>query len=221
MNDGAIVPTCLGRSLSLRVLIGIASNPITTTRRLHIANRRYVILHYPHSRYSHPQILACVADPGLYRIVASNSEAWRSVNVGMRAFKNHAANRLNLSVRRLRGPRHAHYRRLLALPLSKARRRRHESEDGGGCGAQGRNLAAQSGDRISLSAYCSATIALAAILSCHRVALVPHARIDHRTAITLIPCPGVPIVLREKSVLPLASPLVGSIHELVDLPAAS
>jgi hypothetical protein len=31
----------------------------------------------------------------------------------------------------------------------------------------------------------------------------------------------VPIVLREKAILPLASPVVGSIHELVDLSAAS
>jgi cytochrome P450 len=119
MSEGAIVATCLGRWRSLRVLIGIASNPITTTRRLHAASGRYVILQYPHSRRSRAKILACIADPGLYGTVASNSEAWRSVNVGMRAFKNHAANRLNLSVTRLRGARHAHYRRLLALPLSK------------------------------------------------------------------------------------------------------
>jgi len=64
-------------------------------------------------------------------------------------------------------------------------------------------------------------IALAAIFSCHRVELVPYARIDHRAAITLTPCPGVPIVLREKAALPLASLVVGSIHELVDLPAGS
>jgi hypothetical protein len=58
-------------------------------------------------------------------------------------------------------------------------------------------------------------IALAAILSRHRVELVPHARIDHRAAITLSPYPAVPIILREKAAQPLASPLVGSIHELV------
>src|SRR5215475_11515419 len=110
MSDGAIVATCLGRLRSLRVLIGIASNPISTTRRLHAANGRYVILQYPHSRRPRPKILACVADPGLYRIVASNSEAWRSVNVAMSAFKNQAANRLRLSVTRLRGAQHSHYR---------------------------------------------------------------------------------------------------------------
>jgi cytochrome P450 len=462
MSDGAIVATYLGRLRSLRVLIGIASNPISTTRRLHAANGRYVILQYPHSRRSRPKILACVADPGLYRMVASNSESWRSVNVGMRAFKNHAANRLNLGVTRLRGPQHAHYRRLLALPLSKpavaamslkmamiaackvetwprnraidlvplagglmqdfaislllgddraralpvakmiagaaaaawpfpgrayfkwlrtapklerainewADEKRGDPDPNdifsvlvnnpdekgqppskeiiGGiltftfgaayetCQnalawtlvllAQHPKIAAALADeidravggglpsidrigmlplldgviregmrlfppvplqfrrslietklggtrippgvRVLTSVYlinrdpelysqpqrfiperwrsldrspfeypvfgaggrmCPGAlfgnqmvkIALAAILSCHRVELVPHARIDHRAAITLTPCPGVPIVLRKKATLPLASPVVGSIHELVDLPAAS
>jgi len=50
---------------------------------------------------------------------------------------------------------------------------------------------------------------------------VQQARIDHRNAITVTLYPGVSIVLREKAAFPLASPLVGSIHELVDLPAAS
>jgi hypothetical protein len=63
-------------------------------------------------------------------------------------------------------------------------------------------------------------IALAAILSSHRVELAPNARIDHRSAITLAPHPGVPIVLREKTVSPRTTALSGSIHELVDLPAA-
>jgi cytochrome P450 len=65
-------------------------------------------------------------------------------------------------------------------------------------------------------------IALATILSSHRVELAHPARIDHRTAITLKPYPGVQIVLREKaaaSASPSPAPY-GSIHELVDLPAA-
>jgi hypothetical protein len=64
-------------------------------------------------------------------------------------------------------------------------------------------------------------IALAAILSSHRVELAPEARIDHRTAITLTPYPGVPIILREKATVPRRTPLRGSIHELVDLSAAA
>jgi hypothetical protein len=85
MGGAASIPTHLGRLRSLRVLIGLAINPISTTRRLHAANRPYVILQYPHSRRSRPQILACVADPELYRTMALNSEACRSVNVGWKA----------------------------------------------------------------------------------------------------------------------------------------
>ena len=119
MSGGTIIPTYFGRLRSLPVLIGIASNPISTMRRLHAANGRYVILQYPHSRRSQPQILTCIADPGLYRTVTSNPEAWRSVNVGLRMLKNHASTRLRVSFTRLRGRRHAHYRRLITLALSK------------------------------------------------------------------------------------------------------
>jgi len=55
-------------------------------------------------------MLGCIADAELYRTMYSNLEAWRGVN---------AASRLSLSMLRLRGARHTHYRRLISLPLSK------------------------------------------------------------------------------------------------------
>jgi cytochrome P450 len=97
----------------------LGTSPISTTTRLHAGHGRYVILQYPNSHPARPKILACIADAGLYRSVASNLEAWRSVNLGLGGFEGHAAGRLSLSVTRLRGKQHAHYRRLLALPLSK------------------------------------------------------------------------------------------------------
>jgi len=112
-------PKYLGRLSSLPVLLGIATNPLATTRRLHSRHGPYVLLHYPHSRRSRPQMLGCIADAELYRTMYSNLDAWRGVNVAMRAFKNQAASRLSLSITRLRGARHAHYRRLISLPLSK------------------------------------------------------------------------------------------------------
>jgi cytochrome P450 len=114
-----MTPTYLGRLSSLPILFGIASNPLATTRRLHSRHGPYVLLHYPHSRRSRPQMLGCIADAELYRTMYSNLDAWRGVNVAMRAFKNHASSRLSLSMTRLRGARHAHYRRLISLPLSK------------------------------------------------------------------------------------------------------
>lgn len=119
MNVDAMSPVYLGRLPSLSVLLGLSVDPLATTRRLHSAHGPYVVLNLPHSRRSRPQILGCIADAELYRTMFSSPDAWRGVNVGMRAFKNHALNRLNLSMTRLRGARHAHYRRLLSPPLSK------------------------------------------------------------------------------------------------------
>lgn len=112
-------PKYLGRLSSLPVLFGIGTNPLATTTRLHRQHGPYVLLHYPHSRRPHPQMLGCIADAELYRTMYSNLDAWRPVNVAVRVFKNHAASRLSLSMTRLRGARHAHYRRLISLPLSK------------------------------------------------------------------------------------------------------
>jgi cytochrome P450 len=119
MSSPTRIPVYFGRLRSLPILLGIATSPISTMQRFHAANGRYVILQYPHSRRSRPQILACIADSGLYRSVTSNSEAWRPVNIGWRVIKNHASTRLRVSFTRLRGQRHAHFRRLLAPPLSK------------------------------------------------------------------------------------------------------
>jgi cytochrome P450 len=119
MNGDANIPAYFGRLHSFRVLTGIATRPISTMRRLHAANGRYVILQYPLSRRSHPQILACISDTGLYRAVTSNAESWRTVNIGWRLFKGHATSRLSLTFPRLRGARQAHYRRMLTAPLSR------------------------------------------------------------------------------------------------------
>ena len=111
MGADAVNPVYFGRLRSLPVLTGILRNPISATRRLHAKNGRYVILQYPHSTRRRPQILSCIADPGLYRTVILNSDAWRTVRPG--------AGSLRYAVPRLRGAPATHYRRLLSLPLSK------------------------------------------------------------------------------------------------------
>jgi len=60
-------------------------------------------------------------------------------------------------------------------------------------------------------------ISLAAILSRYRVTMVPNARIDYRTRVTLLPYPGIPVVLRDVAEAPCAAPISGGIHKLVDL----
>lgn len=119
MSRGPLIPTFFGRLRSLQVLIEFSINPISATRRLHAANGRYVILTCPHSRPWHPQIFPFISDSALYREVTSNPEAWRSVNIGLRTFKNLAASRLLTSFTRLRGARHAHYRKKLTPLLSR------------------------------------------------------------------------------------------------------
>jgi len=61
-------------------------------------------------------------------------------------------------------------------------------------------------------------VGLAAVLSRHRVDIVPNARIDYRTRITLTPKRAVPVVLRDVSGSPASARVTGRIHELVNLP---
>jgi cytochrome P450 len=108
----------LGKWQSLRYLLGIATNPLVTMRRLHAEHGRFVVLHRPNSRRSRPRMLPCVADAELYKSITSNSEAWRTVNVTLPGLRNTASHRLTRSMTRLQGARHAHYRRLMTPPLS-------------------------------------------------------------------------------------------------------
>jgi cytochrome P450 len=61
-------------------------------------------------------------------------------------------------------------------------------------------------------------IALATVLSRYRVELAPLAHINHRTTITLVPYPDLPVIFRNKAKRPVASPMSGTVRELVDLP---
>jgi cytochrome P450 len=104
---------------SLPVLVQFARDSIATLTRLHATQGSFVVLRYPHRPWSDRSILAFISDRDLYRTVASNPEAWRTAAVSMRAFKKHASYRLSMSVTRLQGARHEHYRRILSGPLSR------------------------------------------------------------------------------------------------------
>lgn len=64
-------------------------------------------------------------------------------------------------------------------------------------------------------------IALAAILSQHRIELVPDTRIDYRVTLTLVPYPAVPIVLRDLESAPKPVRATGLFRELIQLPDAA
>jgi cytochrome P450 len=63
-------------------------------------------------------------------------------------------------------------------------------------------------------------IALAAVLSQHRVDMVSDAHVDYRTNVTLMPYPAVPVVLRDVAEAPAATRITGRFRELIQLPDA-
>ena len=113
-------PETVGKLEALGTLTGIGFRPFKALRELHEQHGSFVILPYPTSRRSKPSYLACIASSGLYREAFSNTDDWRPVNVSFRGFRRHAMSRLSVSMTRLRGEQHAHYRRLMTPPLSKS-----------------------------------------------------------------------------------------------------
>ena len=61
-------------------------------------------------------------------------------------------------------------------------------------------------------------IALAAVLTQHRIDMAPAAHVDYRFNVTLTPYPAVPVVLRDVAEAPVASDITGGFRELVQLP---
>jgi cytochrome P450 len=118
MPGQSVTPVIVGRGRSLRYFASFVSDPMTMTRALHQAHGPFAVLQFPWSRRSPPAILLCLANAELYRAAFAASEVWRGVKIYY-GIKNHASDRLAMSMTRLRGARHAHYRRLLAPPLSK------------------------------------------------------------------------------------------------------
>jgi cytochrome P450 len=119
MGHGAAAPFRLGKLRSLPFFASFIADRLAMTRALHRAHGRYVLLQYPWSRRTRPATVPFIADAELYRAVFSAPETWRGVKFLFRGFKGHASDRLTFGMTRLRGARHAHYRRLLAPPLSR------------------------------------------------------------------------------------------------------
>jgi len=119
MNDQPLAPRHIGRWRSVPILWRIGVNVIPTVRRLHSAYGPFVILTYPHSRAARPELLGVVADSGLYRTMFTDLDRWRNVKIVFGGIKHHASQRLSGGFTRLRGARHAYYRRLVAKPMSR------------------------------------------------------------------------------------------------------
>lgn len=97
-----------------RFLTSFAWSPLPAMRRLRERHGSFVRIANPFRRSS--RRLMFVADQELYRTVFTEGDIWRGIRISFSGIRGHASNRLTVSMPRLRGPRHAHYRRLL-LPL--------------------------------------------------------------------------------------------------------
>jgi cytochrome P450 len=113
------VPRHIGRWASFPLLWQFGINPLAMLQRLHRDRGPFVVLTYLQSRQSRPAQLGIVSDAGLYRLMFTDSESWRNVKIVFDGLKGHASDRLSFGFTRLRGARHAHYRRLLAKPLAR------------------------------------------------------------------------------------------------------
>ncbi|WP_421852389.1 cytochrome P450 [Oricola sp.] len=115
-----IAPSKASKVEAFATLAGFGLRPFSSLRALHEKHGPFVILPYPLSLSSKPKYLACVASTDLYREAFSNTHVWRPVNVGFRGLRGQATSRLSVSMTRLRGAQHAHYRRLMTPPLGKS-----------------------------------------------------------------------------------------------------
>ena len=61
-------------------------------------------------------------------------------------------------------------------------------------------------------------VALAAVLTQHRIDMAPTAHLDYRFNVTLTPHPAVRVVLRDVAETPVATNVTGRFRELVQLP---
>lgn len=110
-------PARLSTWEATRFLASFAWAPLPTIRALHERYGPLVILPSPVAR-DHASFIAVIADHDIYREVFTRSEVWRGVKIMFNGIKGHASRRLAYSMTRLRGARHAHYRRLL-MPMLK------------------------------------------------------------------------------------------------------
>jgi hypothetical protein len=112
----AVAPVLLGKGKSLSYFLRFAADPLAMTRALHRTYGPFVLLQYPWMRRSRPAVFPCIANAGLYRTVFTAPEIWRGVKINFRGIKGHASDRLTMGMTRLRGARHAHYRRIWLCP---------------------------------------------------------------------------------------------------------
>jgi cytochrome P450 len=119
------MPSRLTGAAGLRLGWQFARDPIDAMRRAYAAHGPFVsATTFPFVGRSRMVLLGVplilTADAKFNLEVLNNAAVWRSSSLLRGGARNSAARRLNDSLTRMTGPRHAHYRRLISRPLRKS-----------------------------------------------------------------------------------------------------
>jgi cytochrome P450 len=126
-TDGAsVAPVQLRGAATLQWALRLTRDPLVAARRCHEAFGPFVMLTEALPRYGQLRIplldvpLVLVAGSAFHRAILDDPATWRPVSLLPGGPKGSAASRMTHGLMRMTGPRHAHYRKLLAAPLRRA-----------------------------------------------------------------------------------------------------
>ena len=92
-------------------------DPLGALSSLEGSHGGFVRINLPLSFGNLPREVVFVAKPRQYREILGRPDIWRTVSIGAASKHHHASARLGNGIVRMRGKRHAHYRKLIVPPL--------------------------------------------------------------------------------------------------------
>lgn len=121
-----VAPARLRGAATLQWALRLMRSPLVAARRCHEAFGPFVMLADALPYYGHPRVplldvpVVMVAGSAFHREILDDPATWRPVSLLPGGPKGSAARRMTHGLMRMTGPRHAHYRKLLAAPLRRA-----------------------------------------------------------------------------------------------------
>jgi len=118
-----IAPVKLRGAATLQWAMRLMGDPLVAARQCHKVFGPFVMLTDALPYYGHPRVplldvpLVLVAGSAFHRDILDDPTTWRPVSLLPGGPKGTAARRMTHGLMRMTGPRHAHYRKLLAAPL--------------------------------------------------------------------------------------------------------
>jgi cytochrome P450 len=126
MDRAVAVPAHVTGVAALRWALRLMREPLATARRCYQAFGPFVLLDAAPGFHRRPRIvllgipLVLAAGAAFHREILEDPATWRSVSLMPGGPRRSAARRMTQGLMRMTGPRHAHYRKLLAAPLRRA-----------------------------------------------------------------------------------------------------